>query len=103
VSVYEPAQPDDDGTFEVGLTNDVNLEDPGAWDDPPVNGNGVEIAMPPFARRLWVGTGGDLVARKAFDTQYHTFLNVPSGTPLDGAYVAVRPVGTDAADIVAER
>lgn len=97
-SVDEPAQPDDDGTFELGVNADVNLEDPGAWGTPP---EGVEV--PPFARRLWIGTGGTVVARKVFDTEYHTFLNVPDGAFLDGAYVAVRPDGTTADDIVAER
>lgn len=58
-----------------------------------------------YARRLWVGTGGNVVAQKRGDDAPHTYKNVASGSYLDGWWILVKSTsnGTTAADIVAER
>lgn len=58
--------------------------------------------MPPFARRLYVGTGGNVLAKKMGDADFVTYKNVPDGTYLDGAWIAVSEDST-ASDIVAEQ
>lgn len=58
----------------------------------------------PFARRIFVGTGGDVVARKIRDSGYTTY-KAASGTYLDGAWAIVRSTGngTTASNLVAEQ
>ncbi len=59
-----------------------------------------------FARELYVGVGGDVVATMTDDGgTAHTYKNVPSGTTLHGLWVTVKSSanGTTATNIVARR
>ena len=60
------------------------------------------LTFPNGARRLYVGTGGTVVATKAGDAGAMTYLNVPSGSYLDGQWITVVKVGTTAAAMIAE-
>jgi hypothetical protein len=59
--------------------------------------------MPPFARRLYVGTAGDVEAKKMGDADFIVYKNVPAGSYLDGAWIAVGTTNTTATDIIAEQ
>lgn len=56
-----------------------------------------------YARRLYVGTGGNVYAKKLGDSAVHAYLNVPSGSYLDGAWILVQKTNTTAANMVAEQ
>ena len=58
-----------------------------------------------YARELFVGTGGTVIARMIGDVTDHTYKNVPSGSTLSGKFTLVRSTGngTTALDIVARR
>ena len=51
------------------------------------------------ARRLWVGTGGDVAAVDVDGTAV-TYKNVPSGSYLEGAFARVNATNTTATDII---
>ncbi len=57
-----------------------------------------------FARRLYVGTGGTVVAQKVGDAAAISYLNVANGQYLDGCWKIVKSTGngTTASNIVAE-
>lgn len=55
----------------------------------------------PYARRLYVGTGGTVVGKWLGDGANVTYKNVPSGAYLDGAWLSIDATST-ATDIVAE-
>lgn len=58
-----------------------------------------------YARELYVGTGGTVIAEMLDDATTHTYKNVASGTTISGKFVLVKSTsnGTTAADIVARR
>lgn len=58
--------------------------------------------LAPFARRLYIGTAGNVVLRLAGDSTDRTY-KVAAGTYLTGAIVKITRALTTAADMVAEQ
>lgn len=56
-----------------------------------------------YARELYVGTGGTVVATMLNDSAPQTYVNVPNGSTLAGKFVTVKSSsnGTTASNIVA--